>query len=86
MGHYSERLVMTITAELIFWKLRENGAVQGTIYNSTDPEYNDGEDYIFMNTRLTHYPRAEGFWPDHFIMKIHTDKYFILADREMDRR
>lgn len=37
---------------------------------------------IFMSTKLTHWPAAEGFWGDHFIMKTQTGLYFRLNDAD----
>lgn len=80
---HSERLATTITAQLIDWKLRENGGVEGTIYESDAPEYKEGEHYIFLNTRMQHWPACEGFWPDHFIMTTQTGRYhFMLKDKD----
>jgi hypothetical protein len=38
---------------------------------------------IFMNTTLEHWPAAEGFWGDHFIMKTQTGLYFRLNHNEV---
>lgn len=45
---------------------------------SFHPEYKDGENYIFMNTSLVHYPYAAGFWGDHFVMSTNTGHHFFL--------
>lgn len=84
MGKFKSRLTITFTANLVSWRLRENGGVQGTIALSIDDRYKDGDKLIFMNTMLEHWPASEGMWKDHFVMKTQTGQYFRLneADRE----
>lgn len=82
MGYLSERLATTITASLIQWQLRENGGIQGTIDKSIDKTYRDGDKYLFMGGRLTHYSHNEGFWPDHFVMSTNTGQHFYLDSKE----
>lgn len=81
MGHWKQRLTTTITAELKSWRLRGPG-VEGTIYNSIDPEYRDGEKFILMNLTLQHYPYAQDFWPDHWVVSTQTGKHFIMVSTE----
>lgn len=73
---------MTITASLVQWSLRENGGVQGTINKSIDPDYRDGDRYLFKNGQLTHYCFAIGHWPDHFTLSTNTGKHFFLNSKE----
>ncbi len=82
---HSERLATTISAELIEWRLRENGAVEGVIYNSIDRTYRDGDKMLFLNTKLQHWTRADGFWSDHYIMTTETGLHFMLKDKDMLR-
>jgi len=82
MGKYKQRLTITFAANLTSWRLRENGCVEGTISQSIDDIYKDGDRYIFMNTKLEHWPAAEGFWEDHFVMKTETEFYFRLNASE----
>lgn len=64
------------------WRLRENGAVEGVIYDSFDKTYPEGSKMIFLNTRLTHYKYAEGYWPDHFVASTHTGEHFMMIDKD----
>lgn len=84
MGIYSERLATTITSQLIEWRLRSGDCVEGIIYNCTDRHapYRDGDKFIFMNARLTHYPHCEGFWSDHFVLSTQTGYHFMLLARD----
>jgi hypothetical protein len=85
MGQFKQRLTTTVSADLINWRLRENGCIEGTIYDSVDKDYYDGERLIFKNTILTHWPYAHGFWPDHFLLETQTGKYFMLKDCDRDK-
>jgi hypothetical protein len=73
---------MTITASLLQWSLRGNDAVQGTIARSISNKYKDGDQYLFLNGKLTHYCHAEGFWPDHFTLSTNTGDHFFLSAKE----
>lgn len=63
------------------WRLRPNG-VEGIIYDSFEPEYKDGDKYVFMNVNLTHFGYAEGFWPDHFVASTQTGRHFMLIAKD----
>lgn len=82
MSYYKDRLTTTISASLVQWRLRENGGVEGMIYDSQIEEYKDGDQMLFLNTKLVHYPRADGFWPDHWIMTNQTGQHFMLAAKD----
>jgi hypothetical protein len=79
MGFYKTRLTTIITAKLVSWRLRGTG-VEGIIKESISKEYQDGESWLLMNVTFNHYKYAEGFWPDHFIIKNQTGNYFMLKD------
>ena len=84
MGHFSERLATTITAQLIQWRLRAGDAVEGTVFLSCDPTYRDGTKMIFKGIKLTHFDYAQDFWPDHYIASTNTGEHFFLAARDQD--
>lgn len=56
--------------------------MEGIIYDSFDKEYADGEKYLFVNVRLTHYGYCDGFWPDHFVASTNTGKHFMLIAKD----
>ena len=70
-----------ITAKLSPWRLSGTG-IEGIIRDSISKDYEDGERYLFLNTSLTLYQYAQGFWDDHFIMKTQTGLYFMLASKD----
>lgn len=82
MGKFKDRLTITFAANLVSWRLRENGGVEGIIAKSIDRDYKDGDKYLFKNTTLEHWPQAEGHWKDHFVMRTPTGTYFQLNDSD----
>ena len=82
MGHFKERLITTITANLIEWRLDGTHSIIGTISESVDEAYEDRERIIFLNVRLIHFPFSANHWPDHFLMVTPTHKYFLLLSKD----
>lgn len=83
MGKFKERLTITFTASLQEWFLRDEDIVQGTVALSIDRDYRDGENRIFMNVSLKHYPTIEGGWKSHYVMTTASGRHFKLdADNQ----
>lgn len=72
-----------ITASLLNWVLEPGPIIRGTISNSIDSEYEDGERFIFINVvSFEHYEEMPNNWPDHYLLKTNTDKYFMCLSSE----
>ena len=83
MGYYKNRQTTIITANLLAWQ-HEGTTVVGTIDKSIEEdEYPDGVRFVFINIKeFDHYEAKEGFWPAHYLLKTHTDRYFMCKDSE----
>lgn len=80
---------LQITAELKQWQLDDERCnVTGTIHNTSEPsEYKENDRFSILNfVEKTHYPafKTDTFQTEeHWLIKTHTGKYFVLYRSQM---
>ena len=79
---------LMITAELNNWRLNgNNNGVTGTIHNSTDEDYVDGDEFAILNMKhMSHYPSFKTDVTDseeHWLIQTYSNKFFLLYKSQM---
>ena len=81
MGKFKDRVITTISADLITWRRTGSFEFIGTVLNSIEVKGNllvDNQRVRITFIDVVHYPTLRGHWDEHFIGKTSEGKYIRM--------